>query len=250
MKAKAFFFLLVVVCSAGADWVMIDDFLESATATITSQGQQAWVDNTPTVPGGVRDGSIGCETSDADGTTRMQISDGLFKIDTNKKASPSVYLSYDGTAGWGSGLDDDPFNGAFTTALDLTGNGSNDRFSLLFAYAKGMSATTDYFNDVFVSVLIGGQFYQYDASDDANAWMGDNYATLNTETPSAFEVLFSKLGTGLDLSRVQAIHLHVCSENRDMDYALDKFEAVPEPAVISLIGLSGFFSFLIRRFME
>jgi hypothetical protein len=148
--------VLMVTTAAWAGPVMIDDFSESATGTITSRGQQAWVDNTLTVPGGVRDGSVGCESSDADGTTRMQISAGLFKIDTNKKAAPSVYLSYDGTAGWGDDLDYDPFNGAFTTALDLTGNGSNDRFSILFAYAKGMSPTIEYFNDVFVSVLIGG----------------------------------------------------------------------------------------------
>jgi hypothetical protein len=77
--------------------------------------------------------------------------------------------------------------------------------------------------------------------------MDENYATLNTETPVAFEVLFSELGTGLDMSSVEAIHLHVCSENRDMDYGIDKIQAVPEPAVMSLIGLSGAFALLIRR---
>lgn len=100
----------------GADLVMIDDFTEPSR-TITSKGQQEWVDYTSTVPGGVRDGSVGCESSDALGNTTMKIEGGLFKISTNKSASPSVYLSYDATAGWGSDKDYDPFNGTFSSEL-------------------------------------------------------------------------------------------------------------------------------------
>jgi hypothetical protein len=244
--------IALLIGSAGADSVMIDDFSESATSTKTSTGnQEEWVDNTSTVPGGVRDGSVGCEWSDADGTTRMQIGDGLFKIDTNKKAAPSMYLSYDGTAGWGTDKDSSPFNGKFATALDLTGDGSNDRFSILFAYADGMSATTNYFNDVLISVQIADEFHQHDATGAANVWINDNYATLNQETPVAFEVLFSELGSGLDMSSVEAIHLHICSENRDMDYAIDQFEAVPEPSgvlMVSAVLLTGLW--IRRRFVD
>ncbi|MBN2686508.1 MAG: hypothetical protein JXR40_14600, partial [Pontiellaceae bacterium] len=123
----------------GADLVMIDDFTEPSSRTITSRGQQEWIDTTTTVPGGVRDGSVGCESSDTDGNTTMTISGGLFQISTNKKASPSVYLSYDGTAGWGTDKDYAPFNGAFSPTIDLTDNGANNRFSILFAYADGMT---------------------------------------------------------------------------------------------------------------
>lgn len=237
-------FLLAV--AAQATPILIDDFSEPSR-NITSRGQQEWVDTTATVPGGVRDGSVGCESSDTDGNTTMRINNGLFAILTNKKAAPSVYLSYDATAGWGSDKDYAPFNGAFVSTIDLTGGGKNDRFSILFAYANGMDPTVDYFNDVFVSVQINGSFYQYDAAAAANTWMDQHYETLNAGTACAFEVLFSALGSGIDMTQVEAIHLHVCSENRDMEYGLDQIVAIPEPAAAGLILLAGGGLFLLER---
>ena len=128
--------LLFAGPGALAGMLLLDGFDEPVSGSAhTSKGQSAWHDTTDTVMGGIRDGSVGCESSELDGTTTAQISGGLMEVTTNKKASPSVYLSYDRTAGWGPDLDSDPFNGSCVPALDLTDGGGNDRFRIVFASA-------------------------------------------------------------------------------------------------------------------
>ena len=118
--------------------VMIDSFTFPATTqTVTSKGQQSFVNVTDTVLGGVRDGSVGCESSEADGNTTGKIDGGKYEIYTNKKASPSMYLSYDGTSGWGTHLDTDPFNGQFAQPIDLTDGGLNNSFNTRSAALAG-----------------------------------------------------------------------------------------------------------------
>ncbi|MDD2237975.1 MAG: hypothetical protein PHP44_03965 [Kiritimatiellae bacterium] len=101
---KSYFMAVVLLylCSgitAECAVVLIDDFsIPASGQTVTSKGQQSWVNLTASVLGGVRDGSVGCESSEADGNTTGQITGGQLYIETNKRASPSMYLSYDGTA--------------------------------------------------------------------------------------------------------------------------------------------------------
>ncbi|WP_168433524.1 hypothetical protein [Pontiella sulfatireligans] len=226
-----------------ANAFLIDDFSDPANQTTTSQGNQtAWEDTTSSVIGGIRDGSVGCESSSSGGTTTAKFANGKLEVYTNKKASPSIYLAYDGTAGWGSNLDTDPFgNGTISPVLDFTDGGGNDRFSITFASAGGMDPSTNFFNDVLLSVKIEGEknLYQANMDDAANAWMDENYNALAAGRAAAFEIDFSALGASIDMTKVEAFSLHICSENKNMDYSIDKIEAVPEPAVLTLVALFG-----------
>jgi hypothetical protein len=243
-------FSIMVVAEGMAATVVIDDFSEG-NRNITSRGQTAWTDSGLNVLGGVRDGSAGCENSDTEGLTTANISDGLFSVSTNPKGAPSIYLSYDGTSGWEdeAELDANPFNGSINPVQDLTDNGSNDRFSITFAYTKGASETVDFFNDFNLAVKVGGSTYLVDVSDVANVWVDDNYAELSADTPTAvsFEVLFSDFGDDVDMSEVEGFYLHVCSENLNMEYAIDEIAAVPEPAAAALLLVVGGGLLFVRR---
>lgn len=121
-----------------------------------------------------------------------------------------------------------------------------------------MDPEVAYFNDVFISVQINDYFYQYDAATDANAWMDAHYDELNAGTPAAFDVLFSSLvakngGPAINMtlmSQVEAIHVHVCSENRNMDYGIDQIAAIPEPAAVTFIVWAGIAMLVGRRFIH
>ncbi len=255
---RTFLTALAMGSMVSADVIIIDDFTEPSSRNITSRGQQAWVDVTGTVIGGIRDGSAGCESSDADGTTTARISAGIFSILTNKKASPSIYLAYDQTAGWGTHLDNDPFNGVLNPAWDLSDNGSNDRFSILFSKATSTDSATPFFNDFLLTVKVKGDpsLYQRDMDTAANAWMVSNKAALAAGSPVAFEIFFTDLGDGVDLSQVEGFSLHICSENRDMEYAIDRIAAIPdpagipEPAVATLVLLFGIGTLSVKRLLK
>jgi len=249
MKARVGIVVAWLVASVAFGEVVIDDFSEG-NRTITSRGQTAWYDTGLNVLGGVRDGSAGCENSPAGGLTTAKIQDGLFKVYSNKSGAPSIYLSYDQTAGWGgTPLDDYPFNGSLNPVQDLTENGSNDRFRITFASANGADPEINFFNDVHLVVKVEGTNYLANMSSSANTWMEANYDDLNATTPVAasFEVSFSEFGD-IDMSQAQGFFLHVCSENMDMEYAIDKIAAVPEPASVLMIGFGAGLIFLVRRF--
>ncbi|OXU15110.1 PEP-CTERM sorting domain-containing protein [Sedimentisphaera salicampi] len=231
---------MLLVSYANAEYVMIDDFSEPGQ-NITSKGQQAWSDTNSNVLGGVRDGSVGCESSEADGRSTANISNGLFAVTTNHKAAPSIYLSYDGLAGWGNHLDDDPFNDSLSPSQDLTAGGA-DAFSIEFVHADEGDSGVAFFNDVLLTVKMEGQsnLYQYNANTEANSWMDTNYNLISESNPMAFEVEFAKLGNGtstdIDMAKVEAVGLHICSENYDLEYTLNSFSTVPEPATLALLG--------------
>lgn len=233
--------------------VVIDDFTEG-TSSYTSTGQQsAWDNSNINVLGGIRNGSVGCESSDTDGTTKANIQDGHFEVTTNKKASPSIYLGYDATAGWGTDLDTDPFNGAFSSAVDLTQSGLNNSFAITFSYASGTDTVTPFFNDFLFTVQIAGVMYTknvgFNGDGTANIWMAANYTDLNNEISATFLVPFSELNGTPNMSQVEAFSLHICSENKNSEYTLDSITAaVPEPASALMIAFGGGLIALVRRF--
>ncbi|MDD4735245.1 MAG: hypothetical protein PHP44_03970 [Kiritimatiellae bacterium] len=151
-------------------------------------------------------------------------------------------------------MDTDPFNGTFSLPIDLTDGGRNNSFSVVFSSAGGKSELVDSFNDVLLTVLIDGTLHQYDYDDEANAWFDENYAALSGGTPATFSMPFSSLGGGLDMTQVDAVCLHVCSENYDLEYSLDSFytdgsgsDAVPEPGVAATFLTGGAMLCLLRR---
>lgn len=248
------FTLLMVVAAVSGDTFVIDDFSVPASGSAhTSKGQAAWYDTTSSVLGGIRDGSVGCESSELDGTTTAQITGGKFNVKTNKKASPSVYLSYDQTPGWGSHLDNDPFNGVLNPVQDLTDSGSNDRFSIVFASASGRNVSIPYFNDFLITVKIKdvGTLYQCNLGNNgtgaANTWMESNYTTLNAGTPVAFDVLFTELDDSINMSQVEGVAFHICSNNSNLEYSLDSISTVPEPATFCLLAVGSVFVMIRKK---
>ena len=88
----------------------------------------------------------------------------------------------------------------------------------------------------------------------ANTWFDANYAALSNGTPATLSLPFSSLGVGLDMTDVDAVCLHVCSENYNFEYAIDTFftdgsgsDSVPEPGMASFFLLGGALLALLRR---
>lgn len=237
---------------ANAADVVIDDFSDPSNGNAhTSQGQSAWYESVTGVIGGNRDGSVGCESSEFDGTTTAQITGGEFTVTTNKKASPSIYLSYDQTPGWGPNLDTDPFNGTFSSSQDLTGGSDNNRFAIVFTHAAGRNVGIAYFNDFLITVEVDSVLYSCNLGDQgtdaANVWMEANYDDLSSDIPATFYVDFSQLSGTPDMSAVDAIALHICSNKYDWEYSLDSiYTTVPEPMTVMLL-LGGGAVFAAKR---
>ncbi|NCD33004.1 MAG: hypothetical protein EOL87_06230 [Spartobacteria bacterium] len=147
-------FLSLLLCSHTVFGAVVIDSFEDGDGNHTSKGQSAWIDNPATVIGGIRDGSAGCEASEADGTTTARIGDGELYVFTNHKAAPSVYFNYDAHSGWGSDLDTDPFTGTFAAPVDLTEDGKNTQFSFFFTHALYDSSSAPFFNDVLITLKI------------------------------------------------------------------------------------------------
>ena len=236
--------------------VVIDDFSQGTSAHTSVGKQNAWDNSDINVLGGIRNGSVGCELSTG-GTTAANITaDGKFEVTTNWKASPSIYLGYDATDDWGPDLDTDPFNGVFIPVEELTESGVNNSFAITFTYAYEADPDTPFFNDFLFTVQIDGTLYTNNVgsrgTDAANDWMDDNYADLSdkdTVSSATFLVPFSGLtGTGtLDMSKVQALSLHICSANYDLDYTLDSITTtIPEPATALLLAIGGGLTWLLR----
>lgn len=250
----SFWAIFAVSASVSFAEIVIDDFSEADNAH-TSQGQAAWADPGIDVMGGIRDGSVGCEDSESDGTTTANITkDGEFEVTTNKKASPSIYLSYDGLAGWGTDKDFDPFNGIISPVWDLTENGANSGFAIVFTHAADGDDIHPFFNDFLLTVKTEGNATLNQCNvgskgtDVANDWMSENYTTLNGGTSVTFYVPFSALSGTPDMSKVEGFALHICSENRNLEYTLDSISAaVPEPASILMIGFGGVLILFFRR---
>lgn len=265
-----------LICNSGlAGEVVIDDFSAPADGTqyqSPGSGFNEWTNTTNGTGtlGSYRDGAVGCESQGGQGDTKATLTAAEeFEMTSNNQGNSSVYLSYDDTSGWGT--DDQPegdkFNGAFSNTsngslgapVDLTDGGSNDRFELTFTFADLDDGTLNnaYFNDFLITLAEndGGTLgdesddieYQYNAGaggdDSANTWMATNYSDLNAGTARTFTVDFQEFGSA-SLDDVEAVQLHICTEETDFDYTLTSFKATPEPglaalAVLALAGVLG-----------
>ena len=266
MKLGIPFALMGLIATNAFSTVVIDDFTTPTTQENHSSqgGQVQWTDNSTagSILGDYRDGSVGCELTSEDNQVNVKIGTGKFEVTAQPKAGPSIYLSYDGTAGWSQPADpeNDRFNGTFASAIDLTDGGANDRFSFSFAYAFGgkVGPETVTFNDFKITLLEydngttntysynGGENTAAGGDDTVNTWMTDNYTDLNNEQSATFEMDFSKFG-GASLDDVLALQVHICSADLGSDYTLNSIAAVPEPASAMMIGVVGIIGFFIRR---
>jgi len=274
MKCKGWAYALIVVlvalCAhfARAGTIVIDDFScgEGTHNSGGSGSQNQWTDTTngTCTLGAYRDGSVGCEIWEFNGNTMARVKDGVLEIITNDQSSPSVYLSYDDTSGWGEPPDPEntPFNGSFSdaagildSAQDLTGGGSNNQFEFLFTYAyEDDEDHSNFFQDFRVTLIDSdSNTASYNAGMEsaggdgtANTWMSSVYDDLNDGIPASFTIPFSKF-SGVDLTAVEGINLHICSEEKGSDYTLDAIVATPEPASASLALLAAGVGALVAR---
>ena len=234
-----------------------DEFSEP-TSPVTYQsngGEQTQWTNTVTsgTLAGVRDGSIGCEYYPDSSVTRATLDGSTLHIDSTGNSTPSLYLSYDGAAGWpGSPADPEhyPFNAIFGTPVDFTGGGTNTHIVFRFTSVSGLGGGTDTgFNDFRVTLVQGaggapGQitydgdgtpssgedayWYSYDAAASINS------VITNSTDPQDFYFPLAALVNASDatatFSAVQAIHIHACTADTAFDYTLDYIRVVPEPS--------------------
>ena len=106
---------------------------------------------------------------------------------------------------------------------------------------------------MLLTVLADGTLYQYDFDDEANEWFDDHYVALASDEPATYSMPFSSLA-GADMSQVDAVCLHICSENYDLEYSIDSFYTdvsssvtVPEPGVAATFLAGGALLWLLRR---
>lgn len=241
--------------------LIIDDFQEPTDShEIKSNGgkQAQWTDpgndgsysDDVNVLGGIRDGSLGCESYDNTSSVSGDVGGGTLNVRSAGTSTPSIYLSYDGTRGWEEtdlNPETKPFNGTFT-AKDFT---AYDQITFTFASVGGFEfgeGENGGFNDFNITFLQGagegqendGEFlYTYDAAT-AGELGGANDLT-NSDVTQAFSIDLSLLKNNNDetatFDGVQAVQLHICSEDTKSEYSLDSFSltAIPEPNTLFLL---------------
>lgn len=72
--------------------------------------------------------------------------------------------------------------------------------------------------------------------------MAANYSSLSNDIAATMDVPFATFADSPDLTKVEAIHIHICSENYDAEYKLAGITArdggttvVPEANMLSLV---------------
>lgn len=257
---------LSALCFAGE--VVIDDFSEPAGGpyTASSFGNQddivTWTDTAqnPGTLGHYRDGAVRAWENEwwVWATSSAEISSAELWGQCSTSGNPdehvhNLYLSYDGNSGWANGPDyqENPFNGTFSSPVDLTDQQTNDEIEFTFTGAGGITSPGSFFDEFRLTIRENeGENPRNYSRDLANGnggvddFLENNYAELSNGEARAFTVSFDQL-SGASFDDIEAIHLQIRTSDTG-SFSLGRISTVPEPG-LSVCALLAALSILVLK---
>lgn len=216
MKVRGFLSLAVLSVAAFSPAIVIDTFSDGDISLVVSGGAGLASLDPATVLGGSRATWIGQQTFTGNRTSTLDISAGAFSIDNSINTSSASSLGY--------GVDSVSNSGTFSTSSNLSFNLAGlDTFRFFFE-GNDQALTVE-----ILLVMDMGNGVQVLSKNVA----GSQFAPFVVDLGAA-DIVGSS-GT-INYGDIDQLRINFYTSNAG-DFALDKIEAVPEPATMAVLGL-------------
>lgn len=215
MKVRGFLSLAVLSVAAFSPAIVIDTFSDGDISLVVSGGAGLASLDPATVLGGSRATWIGQQTFTGNRTSTLDISAGAFSIDNS--------LATTSTASLGYGMSSVSNGGTFSSSNPSLSLAGQDSFRFFF---EGNDQAL-----IIEAIIITGQGAGVQVMN--KAVLGGQFTPFIVDLTPADIV---SVGGTVDFGDVDHLRFNFYTSNAG-DFALDKIEAVPEPATMAVLGL-------------